>query len=299
MTKKNPIPSIHYLPIEQDALRWGLYVMDAGSNVIPSNSPYPLGQHPDEYVFDWDKGRTLQEYQLVYITRGRGTFETHETGSVRVEAGQVFFLFPGVWHRFRPVKTQGWDENWIGFHGEVAERIMGEFFSPKKAVIRVGFDQELLSVIRSIPVLMEQAPPGYQQLMAARTSEAIALVLSCAMSVHKVDRAVNRKVQQARYYLLEHSAEEVDMEALALQLGLSYSRFRSIFKKHTGTAPHQYQLNIRMNKARDLLLHSDLPVSEISDRLGFSSAYYFSRLYKKRHGCSPTAQRAHTGKLKE
>ena len=133
--------------------------------------------------------------------------------------------------------------------------------------------------------------------MAARTTEALALVNSRAMNTHRVDRQVSQKVQQARYHLLEHSAEDIDMEALARSLGLSYSRFRSIFKNHTGTAPHQYQLNIRMNKAHDLLLHSDLSISEISDRLGFSSAYYFSRLFKKRHTCSPSAYRAHKGEL--
>ena len=287
----------HYLPVEKDALRWGLHVMDAGSTVIPPDSNYPLGRHPDEYLFSWDKGRTLQEYQLVYITRGRGHFETAETGRIKIDAGQVFFLHPGVWHRHRPIKAQGWDEYWIGFHGEVAKRIMDDFFPPDKAVIRVGYDQELLDVIRSVPDLMQKAPAGYQQLMAARTMEALALIRSRAMSYHNADRAVSRKVQQARYFLLEHSVEDIDMDDLARQLGLSYSRFRAMFKEHTGTAPHQYQLDIRMNKARDSLLQSELSISEISDRLGFSSAYYFSRLFKKRNGCSPSKYREGGGVL--
>lgn len=287
----NIASSSQYLPIEKDALRWGLHVMDAGSTVIPKNSDYPLGRHPDEYLFSWDKGRTLQEYQLVYITRGRGHFETAQVGRKRIEAGQVFILHPGVWHRYRPVKTQGWDQHWIGFHGEVAKRIMEDFFPANKAVMRVGYDQELLDVISSIPDLMQQATAGYQQIMAARTMEALSLIRSRAMSYHDADRTVSRKVQQARYFLLEHCAEDIAMGDLARQLGLSYSRFRSMFKEHTGTAPHQYQLDIRMNKARDLLLHSKRSISEISDHLGFSSAYYFSRLFKKRNGCSPSEYR--------
>lgn len=286
------IPSFYqYLPVEEDALRWGLHVLDSGFADIPSGSPYPPVRHPGDYHFSWDAGRILQEYQLVYITRGRGVFETSETGRVKIDAGQVFLLFPGVWHRYRPVRTQGWDENWIGFDGEVAGKIMGEFFSPDKAVIRVGYDQELLDLIRSVTGLMQQAPAGYPQLMAARCMEALALVRSRAMTFHATDREVSRKVQQARYYLLEHSAESIDMEGLAKTLGLSYSRFRAMFKEHTGTAPHQYQLDIRMNKARELLRHSTLSITEISERVGFSTVYYFSRLFKKREGCSPKAYR--------
>ena len=287
-----PISSFsQYLPIEEDALRWGLHVLDAGSTEVPSGSPYPPGKHPPEYDFSWKTGRTLGEYQLVYIMRGRGVFETKETGRVPINPGQVFFLFPGVWHRYRPLKKTGWDESWIGFSGEVADRIMGSFFSPEKPVLSVGYDQELEDLILSIATLAREAPTGYQLRMAARATEALAIVRSRAMTFHASGRKAARKVQQARYHLLHHSHEAIDINELAKQLGLSYSRFRSLFKEHTGTAPHQYLLSIRMNKARELLRHSDLTVSEIADRSGFTSAYYFSRLFKTKVGCNPSDYR--------
>ena len=280
-----------YLPVEEDALRWGLHVLDAGSTEVPTNSPYPPGKHPDEYDFSWKTGRTLSEYQLVYITRGRGTFETKETGRVPINAGQVFLLFPGVWHRYRPVKKSGWDESWIGFSGEVADRIMKGFFSPERAVLSVGYDQELEDLILSIARLAREAPTGYQLRMAAQATEVLAIVRSRVMTFHASGREAARKVQQARYHLLQHSNDEIDIRDLAKQLGLSYSRFRSLFKEHTGAAPHQYLLSIRMNKARELLRHSELTVGEIADRTGFASAYYFSRLFKTKVGCSPSDYR--------
>jgi AraC-like DNA-binding protein len=290
--------SWNYLPVEKDSLLWGLHVTSAGSNECLANTPYPPKRHPDEYLFSWEDGRTLEEYQLVYITKGRGVLETSEASRKRIEAGQIFLLFPGVWHRFHPLKKEGWDENWIGFNGEVAERIMSAFFSPSKPVVQIGFDQELLSVIHSLSKLMKEDLPGVHQLMAARTMEALALIHSHAMSKNDIDRKVIKKVQQARYFLLQHSAEEIDMQDLAKETGMSYSRFRLVFKELTGRAPHQYHLDIRMNKARDLLLHSTLSISEIADRLGFASAYYFSRIFKQRNGCSPSIHREYKGKLK-
>lgn len=289
MNKEHASRFSHYLPVEENALRWGLHVKDAGNTEVVVNSPYPPGQHPDEYNITWQKGRTLKEYQLVYITRGRGIFETAETGVVQIDPGQAIILFPGVWHRYRPLKKTGWDESWVGFSGDVADRIMNSFFSPEKAVITVGYDQELNDLILSIAELTRTTPPGFQQLMAARTTEALATVRSLAMTHNTADRETDQKIQKARYHLLQYSSEEINMELLAQKLGLSYSRFRSLFKEHTGTAPHQYLLSIRINKACDLLRHTDFTISEIAERTGFSSTYYFSRLFKQKIGCAPTA----------
>ena len=291
MEKDNTRSFSNYLPVEEYSLTWGLHVLDAGNTEIPPNSPYPPGKHPDEYVFSWENGRTISEYQIVYITRGRGIFETAETGRIPINPGQIILLFPGVWHRYRPLKKTGWDESWIGFNGEVADRIMKGFFSRKKAVLSVGYDQELVDIIHSIANLAVEAPPGFQLIMAARTTEALALVRSLSMSFNEADREIARKIQQARYHLLHQSMEEINMNDLARQIGMSYSRFRSLFKEHTGSSPHQYLLSIRMNKARELLRHTELPVSDIAYRTGFSSPYYFARLFKTKTGRTPSDYR--------
>jgi len=293
MSELDKLAHSRYRPTEPDAEKWGIYVADCGYAEIPPGSGYPrrADHHPSEYGFSWTEGRTLNEYQLVYISEGRGVFESKPTGRVRIEAGHVFILFPGVWHRFRPIKTVGWMENWIGFNGEVAERVMGEFFSPEKAVTRVGYDQELLHQIRSVSGLMEQASVGYQQIVGSRTLEVLAHIRSHAMVYRPIDREVARKVEQARRYLVQHYSEIIDTEALARRLGLSLSRFRAVFKEHTGVAPHQYQLDVRINLARHWLTESNHTVTEIAEMLGFSSVYYFSRLFKKKEGCPPSAYR--------
>ncbi len=296
MNDSQVITHVRYLPPEADAERWGLCVVGCGYSEIPPGSAYPPAvrqQHPGEYSLSWEKGRTLSEYQLVYINEGRGIFESEPTGPVRVEGGHVFLLFPGIWHRFRPVKKVGWDESWIGFNGDVAERIMNGFFAPDKAVVRVGNNQELKDLIRSVAGILDKAPPGYQQLLAARTMEALALIRSCAMSFDAGNPEAARKIEQACRHLARHYRETVDMNQLAKELGLSYSRFRHLFKEQTGSAPHQYQLEIRLNLARYWLIDSDLSVSQVAERLGFSTVQYFSCLFKKAVGCPPGAYRKH------
>ena len=100
-----------YIPVRQRDVQWGLYVTGAGcTSILPGESPYPPKIHPELYDFRWESGRTLPEYQLIYIAGGEGVFESAPTGEQNVAAGTVILLFPGVWHRYRPQPKTGWDE---------------------------------------------------------------------------------------------------------------------------------------------------------------------------------------------
>ncbi len=284
-------PFSRYLPVESDALAWGLHVIDAGYAAVPPGSPYPASPHPDGYMFTWDQGRELSEYQMVYITRGSGVFESRETGLQPIAAGSLFLLFPGTWHRYRPDDTVGWDENWIGFAGVYADQLMSSFFTRQQPILQVGDDSELLMQVRSVPRLMQTSPPGYRQMMAGNTIAALARARGLAMREHASTGHQEGRMDRARLLLLAHAADDIDLPSLARDLGYSYSRFRTVFKNTTGMSPRQYQIQIRINRARDLLAGSDQSISEIADQLGFCSVYYFSRIFKQKTGSSPSELR--------
>jgi AraC-like DNA-binding protein len=96
----------------------------------------------------------------------------------------------------------------------------------------------------------------------------------------------------AKSAILENLAARTDFEALAGELNLSYSRFRKTFKEETGYAPREFENQLKLNRARDLLRSGKYNVNGVADLLGYSSAYYFSRAYKKHHGGSPIRDRA-------
>jgi len=281
-----------YLPLDREAQAWGLCVTDYGFAEIPPRVPYPQGPHPEGYLFTWEKGRVLEEYQLVYISGGGGIFESASTGRVPVEAGQVFVLFPSEWHRYRPNPESGWAESWIGFKGDYADRLLANFYSPRDAVLRVGHDETLLYLIRSMADLVRAASPGVHQVMAARTVDVLARVRSLALSGNVDRQARMDRIQQAQMRMLDQMAQPVDIRTIAEEVGMSYSSFRRHFKEQAGLAPHQYLLQMRLNKAKALLAGGGLRVSEVAERTGFSSVYYFSRLFKQRFGQPPTGFQA-------
>ena len=90
---------------------------------------------------------------------------------------------------------------------------------------------------------------------------------------------------------------QINLEELANEIGVGYSWFRRMFKHYTGLAPSQYFLQLKLNKAKDLLLNTSLSIKEISVITGFESQYYFSKLFKKRIGISPIQQRKYARNL--
>lgn len=95
--------------------------------------------------------------------------------------------------------------------------------------------------------------------------------------------------------ILEQFNQTIDFEQMARELGMSLPGFRKKFQKATGLPPGQYQRQIQINKAVELLRQSDLAVGEIAERLGFENVYYFSRFFKKKTGRPPISFRRESG----
>ena len=287
--------TVYVSPDVTDSLRWGLHVIAAGVSEIPPGSSYPAKAHPDEYLFSWEKGRVLNEYQLIYISSGHGVFESAQTEKITIEAGQVILLFPGIWHRYKPSAASGWHENWISFNGDVARRIMVEYFMPAKPIVQLGHDRELITLIKSTAELLQKEGDGYQHRATARVMEALAIIEPHRPLPNNKQSANAVKIQKARIYLTENFAQAIDMYALAIKYGMSYALFGKLFKKITGKGPKKYLVDIRIDKARELLRHTELSVSEIAEKTGFTTIYFFSRLFKRWEGRTPLSYRKRLG----
>ena len=288
-----------YVPADPADLHWGLRVIHAGFAEVPPGAPYPLLQAGDKptppYWMPWQRGRTLQEYQILYISRGRGVFESKPTGRVRIEAGMAFLIFPGVWHRYRPLRQVGWSESYVGFDGWYADRLVKDLFMPERAVLRIGVHQELLLLLHSMKDLMAAAPPGYRQILVGRTLEVLARIRALAGVYREDQRERHDRIEAARQQLMARAEENLDLEQLARDLGMSYTQFRSFFRRQTGVSPRQFQIEIRINRAKELLRHTDVSVQELAKKLGFSSAFYFSQQFKRKTGLSPLGWRKGRG----
>lgn len=274
-----------YLPSDQQAQQWGWRLLDAGCQLVPSHSPYPSNSQPKNYLFDKNGHRTLDEYQIVYISEGTGYFESRSHPETLVSAGQALILFPGEWHRYRPDPQNPWTEYWLGFRGREAERIMAIFFNANSPILTIPKPQVLHDHFRQILHWLKTPDPGNEQILASHIPLALALIQGdLSKGVTSSDQKL---IDRAKAAMLDDLGIQTDLHALVKTLGVSYSRFRFAFKRETGYAPREYENQLRLNRARDMLLREKKSVSQTAQALGYRSVYYFSRVFKQHFHYSP------------
>jgi AraC-like DNA-binding protein len=81
---------------------------------------------------------------------------------------------------------------------------------------------------------------------------------------------------------------------LAEQVGVGYSWFRKMFKQYTGISPAQYQIQLRIMRAKELLMTTDLNITEIAYQLNFEDGGCFSTFFKNKEGITPSEFRERT-----
>ena len=99
------------------------------------------------------------------------------------------------------------------------------------------------------------------------------------------------RAKAAEEYIRKHYTEEITTKELASAMGLSPSRFYSVFKRATGTTAVEYRNKLRCEIAMRLLISTNASIEQLSDKLGFSSAVYFRRVFKSFTGVSCTEYR--------
>ncbi len=98
-------------------------------------------------------------------------------------------------------------------------------------------------------------------------------------------------IQYARDYLRAHFADAIELAALAKQLGFSAAYLTKLFHKYEKCTPVKYLTELRINEAKNLLYSTDLPIKEISERVGYDNQFYFSRVFRKSVQLTPSEYR--------
>jgi AraC-like DNA-binding protein len=277
-----------YLTWSDDDEKCQLVCTDAGMASVPPGSPYPPNSngHPSAFK-SVATGRTINEYQLVYITRGQGSFQS---GSQRfdVAAGSVLAIFPGLRHAYRPDPQTGWDEYWVGFQGAHVDRLRDSgFHIPQRCCFPVGLHQSLVAIFDDIFATVTVQEPYYQFKAGALILLLLSEVLGRSRKAEQ-DGGAAALVEQAKLAMQQAVDTALRIDSIAGQLGVSMDRFYGAFKDYTGMTPYQYFIQLKINKAKRLLDAESASVKAVALSLGFEDPYYFSRLFKKKTGMAPS-----------
>lgn len=116
-------------------------------------------------------------------------------------------------------------------------------------------------------------------------------LIICDMHIYNYDRhfSINSdKIASCIQYIYENFDKEINFSAFASSLGFSPNYFRKLFKQTTRKSPTEFIIDLRIDKAVELILNGKNTVSEISQLVGYEDLHYFSKLFKQKKGFSPS-----------
>jgi len=292
MTNHPFMQEIYYPAHSVSDESWGLTVTTAGYQSVPPHSLYPAGDHPPRYHFNAKKGRILNEYQLIYVTSGRGVISTASIPETPLNEGALFMLFPDEWHNYCPDMETGWNTFWIGFKGAAMDRIIvGGFFGKVSPLVQMGFNEKVVGFFQEVLRFAGEERPGCQQLLAGYVSLLLGHIAYLKRNESITNDRIHLLIDKARVLMKENFMQNISPEAIAAQLHISYSWFRRFFRKYTGMTPGQYLAQLRIRHACELLEQTNLPVQTIAEQLHFESPAYFSVYFKRQTGHTPLEYR--------
>ena len=301
----------HYLPVNEEAMKGGMYVTGAGHATIRPGERYPPSGHPALYQFDWSRGRTLPEFQLVSFNDGAGEFESEATGQVTFEGSALVFIFPGVWHRYRPASRVGWSERWISFNGELVHRLFDiALFGPRLAVAKPHEPKRLADeydrIIKALHDRSLQHPSVLTYLVLSLISRAVADRLEDALDTGAVPKDESTYatlddpiVRRALELIWTHSHYPMSVSDIARQLPVTRRTLDRRFVEATGHSVLDEINACRLSRAKRLLAETELPVKTVARLAGFSSTERLRVTFVEREGLSPTVFRKQQAEVRK
>ncbi len=278
---------INYLTVKDADLQLDMYIKGVGFHSIKPNSAYPADGHPVRFHFNPEMGRILDVFALVYIKKGEGTYQSSRISTPRkIGEGDVFFLFPKEWHSYQPDKETGWDEYWVTFDGNYFARYLRSFVNPEEPFMHVGINERIVELFHEMIYHAREQELCSQHILIGILLHMIGLMISTVRLKSQNSKEYDQ-IQKGCILIRENIHRRFTLEEIASNLNMSYSSFRKMFKHFTGISPLQYVLNLKIEKAKEMLINTTLPVKEIAFSLNFDSAGYFSFVFRKKVGVNP------------
>ena len=207
---------------------------------------------------------------LHYVVSGSGIFR-REGAEYRVDPGDFFVIPPFLETYYEADAAQPWRYIWVGFTSNIQ--------LPKaleKPVIRCAGAGKIFEDMRRCANMQN----GKTAFLASRIWELLALILD-------EGKKENSYIEKALHFIQAEYMTDISVAQLAERLNLDRCYFSTLFTRQVGTSPSQYLMNLRLDRARELMLRHDQSPSVAAASVGYTDIYNFSKMFKKKYGTSP------------
>lgn len=265
--------------LENNALTNYLYITDIGY--------FPNGKY---HYRERKKG--CQEHILIYCVAGYGWIDVDEKKQL-LSKNKYSIIPKNTPHKYGADVKEPWTIYWIHFKGEKADSFVYPLGYPRE--LNTSKSSRFTDRIQLFEEIYWNLDAGYTNQNIEYSSILFMHLLGSLKYLSQFRKIKeiqqNDVVSRAMLYMKSNFHKKIDLPEIAAFCEISVSHFCLIFKKQTSYAPIEYLIFIRMQKACNLLEFSSLKIKKIAINVGYDDAYYFSRVFKRTIGKSPTSYR--------
>lgn len=229
------------------------------------------------------------DYQILYIASGKTHFYFNGIEEI-VNAGNMVIYRPKEEQRYYYYGTDHTEVYWVHFTGNNVKNILRKYGIPDEAhVIHTGTSLEYKHIFLQMIQELKLCKEDYEELLVNYLKHL--LIMLHRLDSHKPkgkNRLLMEEMDSAVRYFHENYTKAISIEEYATEHHMSISWFIRNFKEYTEATPTQYIQSLRISNAQTLLETTNYNVSEIAQILGYDDPFYFSRVFKKQSGLSPS-----------
>lgn len=260
---------------EKDELASSLFVTD-------------IGYYPNATNHYRERKLAIDQYVLIYCVDGCGWYRL-KGKEYQVAKNQFFILPAGEPHIYGA--NDSWTIYWVHFRGAHAAIFAEGMQTPQNINVainsrireRINIFEELLSTLH--------AGQGIEDLRYASSLLHHFLASMRYLGQFRRTEGTSDTIEAAIHYMQENIENRITLQDVIDYIGYSQSHFSALFKKKIGESPIAYFNRLKIEYACKLLKETDLKINQICFKIGIEDAFYFSRLFSKMMGMSPTEYR--------
>lgn len=247
-----------------------------------------IGYYPKAYFHFRERPKGSDQNILIYCSDGNGTVRI-KNENYSLTPSTFIFIPKGVTHNYAADEKNPWTIYWVHFSGKISSSLIESFRKSSNSLKgSIDFQESRINLFEDIYSNLEM---GYSNNNLCYANLCLQFFLSSFIfndNYNYVEKKQSRDIiTYSIKYMQQNTDKIISLQSIAKTANLSVSHFTNLFKKKTGFPPIEYFNHIKIQKACQYLLFTDLRVKEIADKLGIEDQYYFSRMFTKLMGISP------------
>lgn len=239
---------------------------------------------------------THDDYLLIFCLEGRGTFTASGLTS-NLGPGDLLIAPSGLRHRYWADKAEPWTIYWAHFDGARAADFTSHTAIPINGggyqLHEIGVHAQLIADLEALMEARNSVQDLASHIYAANQLRQILSHIALLRPTESLrGRREAAELERVHSLMRSHLHEKLDLETLAETVNLSKYHFVKRYRELTGTTPINRFIQLKIERACHLLDTTDKEIKEVAYAVGYDDAYYFSRLFRKQLGVSPSQYRS-------